>query len=150
MTKSNLGPMPEAVAYRLVGDSEHEAARVAWEGTTGHRAADLLVTRDDDGEGAGPRDEAVAFLEDLLGAGPVAAKVARTEAKEAGIAARTLDRAKKTLGVESVKLGAPGESGRWVWTLADRRTPPEAEERQSQVVAMFGECGVLREDDGAA
>src|SRR5205823_8055188 len=41
-TKSNLGPMPPALAYRLV-TAPNGAAAIRWEGPTGHTAASLLA-----------------------------------------------------------------------------------------------------------
>lgn len=120
VSKSNLAAIPEALAYRLATDEDRGTARVRWEGTTSHRAAELLRTRDadeDDGV-AGGRQGAEAFLVDLLAGGPVAAKEALAEAKQADIAARTLDRARKRLGVISRKVGQPGEKGEWRWVLS--------------------------------
>ena len=42
-TKNNLGPMPLALAYRVVSDEERGCARIEWDGTTSHSAADLLA-----------------------------------------------------------------------------------------------------------
>ena len=127
VTKSNLGVEPPALAYRLVGDPEHDVARVTWEGTTAHKASDLLVTRDED-EHHGARDEAAEFLRDLLADGPVPAKEAMTRARQAGISTITLKRAKKTVGVRSEKRGRVGEPGQWSWVLdstpeGDHETP---------------------------
>jgi hypothetical protein len=42
VTKSNLGPIPPAMAYRLLPDDPLGVAAVVWEGQTDHRADDLL------------------------------------------------------------------------------------------------------------
>lgn len=148
--KCNLAAKEPALIYRLVPDEERAVARVCWEGVSHHTADRLLVTRDERDEDAGPRDEAIAFLSDLLATGAVPAKVGKLEAAEAGIASRTLDRAKKSLGVRSVKLGKPGEPGQWMWTLDERRTPREDEERHTPGMALFGERGDLRGAQQAA
>jgi hypothetical protein len=59
--KSNLGPEAPSLAYRLVGDAQYDAARIAWQGTTGHTAADLLRDLIDDEEHTS-RGEAVDWL----------------------------------------------------------------------------------------
>ena len=48
--KSNLGPAPESLTYRLVDAAEHGCARVQWEGQTIHDAHTLLADRTDDEE----------------------------------------------------------------------------------------------------
>lgn len=58
-------------------------------------------------------EEAEGFLLEVLAAGPIAAKELVREAKECGISKRTLDRAKKKLGVRSRK-----EGDQWHWNLA--------------------------------
>ena len=70
-------------------------------------------------EHAGGRDEAVAFLRDLLADGPVPAKQVRDQADEAGIAPRTLDRAKRSLGVASSRDGTA-----WSWSLPTTPSTP--------------------------
>ncbi len=52
--KSNLGPTPESLAYRLVGAGDYDVARVRWEGQTAHTARGLLSEPADD-DGANPR-----------------------------------------------------------------------------------------------
>jgi hypothetical protein len=121
VTKSNLAAMPEALAYRLVTEDRYGVARVTWDGPTSHKAADLLrqPARDDNGE-APAREEGAAFLRELLAKGPVPAKQVRAEAREAGIAERTLDRARQAIGARTRRDGF-GPGGRYVWELA---TPP--------------------------
>jgi AAA domain len=118
VTKSNLAAMPEALAYRLVEDERYGVARVVWDGATSHKAADLLQQpiREDDGE-APAREEGEAFLRELLGKGPVPAKQVKAEDREAGIAERTLDRARQAIGARTRRDGF-GPGGRYVWELA--------------------------------
>jgi hypothetical protein len=109
--------MPEALAYRLVTEEQYGVARVTWDGATGHKAADLLrqPARDDDGE-APAREEGEAFLRELLAQGPVPAKQVKAEAREAGIAERTLDRARQAIGAKTRRDGF-GPGSRYVWEL---------------------------------
>jgi hypothetical protein len=57
---------------------------------------------------------AMAFLRDLLSGGPVRQTTIHTKALEAGIAFRTLERAKLAIGVRSCRTGfGPGSVGTW-------------------------------------
>jgi len=70
--------------------------------------------------------EAREFLLDRLGAGPLRAEEIIDEAKQEGIAKRTLDRAKKDLGVKSRKTPSKFD-GEWYWELPPKpknATPP--------------------------
>ncbi len=113
-TKSNLGPPPPALAYRLV--SVDDVAKVDWLGRTEHTARTLLDAPAGDDE-RDARGEGAAFLEELLAVGPLAAKEVYREAREAGIAKATLRRAKAQAGVTVSREGF-GEGGRWIWKLS--------------------------------
>lgn len=119
VTKSNLAKEPAALAYRLVEDERYGVARVIWDGATAHKAADLLrlPARDDDGE-APAREEGEAFLRELLAKGPVSARQVKAEAREAGIAERTLDRARQAIGARTRRDGF-GPGARYVWELPE-------------------------------
>ncbi len=114
-TKSNLARPPVALAFRLVPMPGTDVARVEWLGETGHTAAALLATPDD--EARSERDEAKAWLHDALADGPVAAKELRDRARRDAIADRTLDRAKAALGVRATRHGGVGSDGHWQWAL---------------------------------
>lgn len=58
-------------------------------------------------------EEAEDFLREVLAAGPMAARELVQEARENGISKRTLDRAKKKLGIKSQREGE-----QWYWNLA--------------------------------
>ncbi len=53
----------------------------------------------------------------MLDDGPLPASEVYKRAAEAGIREHTLVRAKAEFGVDSVKLGRPGEPSHWVWFL---------------------------------
>ena len=121
--KSNLGPAPDSLAYRLVS-ADLGVARVRWEGSTGHSAADLLRPRDNDDE-AESRTEAEKWLEDyLLAAGSATSKDAKRDAAKDGIAERTLHRARQKLGVIVSHRGFPRVT--W-WHLPAGTTDPSNE-----------------------
>lgn len=116
VSKSNLAPIPPALAYQLVSDPAFDCARVDWHGPTDHRAADLLSAPQTD-ETRGAMAEAADFLRDLLGSGPMTAADAERERRQAGISEATLRRARQALGVVSEREGGIGSAGRWVWRL---------------------------------
>lgn len=65
-------------------------------------------------------EEAKAFLRAYLAAGPQPARTLVKAARAAGIATRTLHRAKDALGVRPERSGGYGAHGQWTWY------PPEA------------------------
>ena len=60
-------------------------------------------------------EEAKAFLRQHLAAGPQPARTLLTAAKSAGIAERTLHRAKDVLSVTTERAGGYAGHGQWVW-----------------------------------
>jgi putative DNA primase/helicase len=76
-------------------------------------------------EGRTAKREAKEFLLERLEAGPMNSDDIVEEAKQQGIAKRTLDRAKKDLGIESRKQHGRTD-GTWFWEL-----PPKRESWQS-------------------
>jgi hypothetical protein len=126
-TKSNLGPPPPSLNYRLVG-CENGAARVEWEGHSTHTAESLVQRPENDSERTA-HDDAVSFLRELLVPGvPMASKEVWRQANEAGQARNTVLRAKNTLGVEVVKVRTL--DGAWTWTLP-RAVETDAEKEES-------------------
>jgi hypothetical protein len=122
MTKSNLAKMPEALAYRLVDDELYGVARVVWDGTSKHTANDLVRPRVDEDE-APALAEAVRVLKEILADGPQAAGNIKRMAATAGVAERTLQRARHALGVTARRQGF-GPGGIYVWSMpADPPTP---------------------------
>jgi hypothetical protein len=126
VTKSNLGRLPPALAYRLVSDELYDTARVVWDGTTEHTAADLL---------GGPverpspqQDQGEAFLRDQLAGGPRPVADLLDLAEARGLTRRTLYRAADALQVEMERRPEPGKRGRgpsW-WSLPNTRHPIHA------------------------
>jgi hypothetical protein len=139
-TKSNLGPAPDSLAYRLVGSGDYGVARVQWEGHTAHTARTLLSEPTDDD---GAKSEAERWLQDYLTEqGAAASKKAKAEAAKAGISPRTLQRAVGSLGVIVESRGFPRVT--W-WQL-----PIGATDLGSQNLGATGATGDdQHEHDGA-
>ena len=120
--KSNVGPLQPSRLLEVTpthlpaahGEPSIDTARIIDLGESVHGARHLLAENGADRTAVA---EAEQFLRDELADGiTVAAKTIRTAARDAGISPRTLDRAKKRLGVISKKEGF-GTTGAWAWTL---------------------------------
>jgi len=114
VTKNNLAKEMPSLSFELA-DSLNGAARVHWLGTSKH-SADELVAPHRSKEHSAALAEAELFLSDILCAGPIPANEAKTQAEEAGISKRTLDRATDSLGVSARRLGF-GKGAQWVWAM---------------------------------
>ena len=141
--KSNIAPDDGGVAYSLelvTIAGGIEATHAVWEGVIEGTAREILGdVEHDDSDGGGERLDAEQFLRDLLTDGPVSTKQVKTDAAGAGYAWRTIERAKRDLGIEAVKAGM--KEG-WQWFLP--KTAKNAEDRHVNSVAVFGENGGLR------
>lgn len=126
--KSNLGQMPDSLAYRLVDSPAHGVAHIEWCGTVHHDARGLLATPDIDDD-AGDRTAAENWLQDYLTeSGATPSKVVKAEARREGISEATLKRAKKSLGVVDESSGFPRTS---TWSLPSQLSgPPVSQNRE--------------------
>jgi hypothetical protein len=115
--KSNLAAPAPSLVFALA-EADNGAVRVDWKGESNLDVSALLAAPTDHEERSA-LSEAQEFLRDVLSGGPVAASEVKREADSAGIAKRTLDRARQSLGVASEREGEPGKrgAGRWVWRL---------------------------------
>lgn len=126
--KSNLAREPESLSYRLASAPGHDVARVEWVGASNHNASTLLaVDREDTDE----RREIDRWLLDVLdaGHGAASAKDVLRQARDAGFSVDQAKRAKKRLGIESVKAGMDGG---WEWRLPSEGGTEGGEEGGSQ------------------
>ncbi len=112
--KNNLGPRPRSLRYRLEPLPEG-VCRVAWLGESDHKA-DKLVAQAEGEEEKGAVAEACTVLEEILEQGPQTVPAIKAQTAQAGLAWRTVERAKKKLNVKSFKDGFGGE-GSWKWKL---------------------------------
>jgi hypothetical protein len=106
--KSNLAPMPPALAYVLEQDPARDVARVNWQGTSNHTAADILRDYDDDDDRS-TTSEAAAWLEDYLylNGGAVASSDAKAAGRKAGFSESAIKRARKKLHLTVEESGFP-------------------------------------------
>jgi hypothetical protein len=109
-TKSNLATAASALDFRtvLAGDT----IGIEWLGRSAKRPDELI--REDIERSA--RDEARRVLCSVLEHGAVAAKEVYKAAGATGISRRTLQRAKRDLGVRSRKHGS-GRDSTWFWEI---------------------------------
>lgn len=137
--KSNISDDQGGVGYVVepctVGEGI-ETTRVLWGDRIEGSARDILaeVERLEDEEHS-EKEDAEQFLVSLLADGSVPVKQIKADAAGAGHAWRTVERAKKSLGIEAVKVGV--KEG-WVWRLG-------AQDRQENPKAATPFCGGLRE-----
>jgi RecA/RadA recombinase len=147
VAKCNLAPIGPALAFTIepatVGSVGTSTIR--WGAATGHTARQLLAAPSDSAPESGALEEAKEILAAILVDGPVPAKTAQSEARQAGVSDATLRRAKEALGVGADRAGGLGASGRWYWSLAPkmlneplRRSSPEAEHLR-QNLSTLGE-----------
>lgn len=141
--KSNIGPDGGGFDYHLeqselAGHPGLIASYVTWGAAIEGTARDLLGAaeiNEAEGSDGGEGEGAVAFLESLLSEGPVAVKTIEADARGAGYAWRTIQRAAKKAGIKPQKLGM--KAG-WVWAL-----PPEERQHSPKNATQLN--GNLRE-----
>jgi putative DNA primase/helicase len=127
-SKSNIGPDGGGFGYDLAMVPVRtgiEASVVRWGEVLTGSARELLG----DAEGApeSARDEAGDWLRDMLATCPVRVQTLRDQAKAAGLAWRTVERAKKEAGVRVQRRSEGNDgAGAWVWSLPNTATarPP--------------------------
>lgn len=129
--KSNIAPDDGGMAYaiEMLSLDGLDASKVTWGGMIEGSAREILGKVEQDDEERSERDDASDFLIGQLSEGPVPVKVLQQEARGAGLAWRTIERAKRALGIEARKIGM---SSGWFWAMPpevrhdddeDRRTP---------------------------
>lgn len=114
MTKSNLAEKAPSLQYTIEA-TDGGVPVVRWLGESTFDARALLAAPSDDDDRSA-LEEACVFLREQLAAGPVPARVVQAEARRAGIADKTLRRAKARLGVRATRVGF-GSTGGWMWAL---------------------------------
>ena len=116
-SKSNIGPDDGGFQYHLEQSEPLpgiHASHIAWGKAVEGTARELLTDPDDgqdDGAGSA-KEEAEAFIIELLKDGATATKHVQTQAKDAGISWATVRRASDALGVKKKQ-----SNGGWYWHL---------------------------------
>ena len=111
---------PAALEYRI-GEKGGQPV-IEWLGESQYNAQSLLAEPESEEESNALAD-AKNFLAEFLKDGPRKAADAMREARSAGIAERTLQRAKAVLGTKSKKSGI-GDGQHWEWELPNHSTQP--------------------------
>lgn len=115
VSKSNRASSAESVAYRTVMNRDGTIG-IQWLGPSSCAADEIIVGTAKHERSA--LQEAIEVLQELLSEGPLPAKETMKLAANAGVAKRTLYRAKAQLDVSSRKIGG-GPNAEWMWQLAD-------------------------------
>jgi hypothetical protein len=111
-SKSNLGSLAASLGFRITATAAG-VARIDWQGPVPYAADELLAPQRPRGQAV---PQALAFLREQLARGPRDRRGLLTEAGEAGISLRTLERAKALLGVASEQRREGGRNV-WYWRL---------------------------------
>lgn len=112
-TKTNLSSTAVSLKYHTL--MKEEGLVIEWLGPSTYSAHDLASSGRSEQLAVA---EAAFVLYSILVDGPVWAAEAIRMTRRAGVAKRTLDRAKQVLGVRSKKRGS-GRGSRWYWLLPD-------------------------------
>lgn len=137
--KSNLGPMPEALTYRLESVEGTGVARVQWTGSSDLDARSLLADRsDDDPDDAGGIVAIIrAYLAEVGGKAPAAEVLKHTRA--AGLTDNSVKkaRARKGSGITTERVGF-GKGASWLWSID---SPIDSLDSHTQSVGTNGTYG---------
>ena len=110
--KSNLAPLSPSLKFHIEGTEM--GLRIVWDGGSNHSADALLAASAGGPEERSALDDAKAFLMDVLSIGSAPSKQIQKQARQAGIMRKTLQRAKKALGVKSTREEYQSP---WMWSL---------------------------------
>jgi len=105
LVKSNLGPRPSALDYRLVAAPALGCARVEWQGTSDKTADDLIGSMHEEPADRTRLAETVKWLRARLAAGSEEASAVIDAGKTEGIPKRRIERAAQRLRVKSHRDG---------------------------------------------
>ncbi|MBB3261189.1 RecA-family ATPase [Paraburkholderia bannensis] len=116
-SKSNIGPDNGGFEYHLEQCEPQKgipASRIAWGAMLPGSAQELLTDPNEQcDESSSALDSATEFLREVLGTDVVPTKEVEREARQAGVALRTLRRAAQLLNVRKQR----GAENKWYWSL---------------------------------
>ena len=130
--KSNIAEMPESLSFRVVAVGG--VPRVEWLGTTSQTADTLLAAAAEGPQEPSALAEAVEWLQGELAGGPRRSVELRTASRSAGLAWRTVERAKASLDVRARRA-----DGAWAWSLRGDGRPLVEQDRQRAKTAIGGD-----------
>jgi hypothetical protein len=157
--KNNLAKDSGGLAFRLeqrlLPGKDILASNIVWEFDHVTKTADEVLAERDAGSDAPSRVEAEDFLRDVLSSGARPSKEIEAEARDAGIKWRTVERAKKALGVVAESRPDPGSGSdgkpprpKWYWRLPDPKAAKNSQDRHLPDVAALGKIGGLGQNEG--
>jgi len=135
--KHNLSAKQPTLCYSVDADG------IRWHGEIDLDADQVAGNNDGSDRSAG--DEARSFLRETLADGPLPAVDVLEQARQLDIAKNTLHRAKKALGVDSVR-----EGGRWLWTPPTTPRYPTSPGTQPGNLGDLGDVGPVCSGCGKA
>jgi hypothetical protein len=129
--KSNLSCPPVALAYSVA------TGRLVWDPAP-VADADIDALLAGTASSRHTHRDADTWLADLLADGPISARLVQAAARDAGLAWRTVERAKHRLGVEASRVGGAASDGQWWWRLplAKPDTPSAKTDTAADVAAL--------------
>jgi hypothetical protein len=141
--KNNIGPDSSGLAFRIEGVTVPSQAgplstsHVICESEPVSVTADEVMSQSSTQEETTRLTEAVDWLQEVLGSGPISSTTVEERARFAGITKSTLRRAKARLGIESKKSDMEGG---WCWTLPSARPKMliNSEDAHQKNVSTFG------------
>jgi hypothetical protein len=146
--KGNLAAAFPALGYRLVPNPS-DVVTVEWLGETSYGAEELLGGGGTHGVDQGAAlEEAKVWLLAKLSDGPVSAREITHAACQEGIAKRTLERAKRALGVGSKPVTGDDGTKHWCWELPSTKAC-DGDTVGHKSVGDLGDLGDLNPDPGS-
>ena len=132
--KNNIAKDTTGMAYSLI-TADNGMPRLVWESEPITIPVDEALAGSNVPEEHTETDWAILFLQGLLAKGPVVAREAIKQAREAGVGEKALRRAREQLGIKPTKGGFEGG---WVWAL-----PVEGAQKDED--APINTVGILEE-----
>ncbi len=109
--KHNLAPKGDSWVYELKVEGDGNIPVLRWHGKSQITVDDLQGAEP---SGQNAQDAAMAFLREALKDGPKSATAVLAKAVSSGHAERTIDRARKAIGLKAKKV-----KDQWMWSLPD-------------------------------
>jgi RecA-family ATPase len=121
-TKTNLGPPPKSLTYKLVSVDDEDVAKVEWLGETEQSADDLLMDSQQSEQQRDQLDQSEDLILKLVANAPVSKQSLYAAARQNNLARRPIEQAierlKKSHGLRVTKVGGTADTDAiWLWHL---------------------------------